>query len=241
MRSALRERGDELRASGFHGSDMNRDAFSWHVVTHALRYCFNSVRPSAPLSLPEGAKGWYWGSEEILDEFALSITGYNLDGWLISFMDYGCNGDKIQNTFFGNTGMIRLFAEIAAGRSAVNGTSDEFLVAEMVKQNIIHRDKNGLLTVNAPVYTKEQFALALEIMKPCILSVIEDYKAALGEAEALMEDHLPTHLKSAIPGIAYLEVRQKLMSESVRILWKRGFLRQLAPNDVMATTYTKLP
>ena len=109
----------------------------------------------------------------------------------------------------------------------------------MVRRGYL-RSTGGKLTVNVPVFTKDQFARLTEILDPAAAQVERQAEKQLGAVTKILLNHVPIHLKKTAKDMAYLRLFEDALSAPAELLYREGFLHGVSGMEQLPTTYVIL-
>ena len=247
VQNAITEREQEIRNIGFYGSDMNDSVFKWQIASFILYEAVVDILPSKiELVYPvdkfgtecfvfgcEKGKNSYWQSQ-----FCFGISNLTTaNGDYIQFMDFPVNGEMVHHHFRHN--IANVFCDIAKGKAESFGENDRALAADMVRKGYVLANENGL-SVNAPVFTSEQYVKLKDIFADTAEQISDEAEALMDKVTKIMKNHMPVHLKKLAHDMAYLRLFDDAISAPVSILYERKFLLPYSGDGMLPTTYVIL-
>lgn len=245
VKAAVVENEEKIRAIGFNGCDMSSNAYKWQISSLLLyNAAVERLEKNIKLTLPVdkfGTECLVWGIEKGCNSifnsdyvFGISTVSGNKDGF-IRFMDFEKISGDLVHSYFSNSN-INVFLDIAGGKTSGFGENDSALVAELVKRGyVINND--GKFSVNAPVFTEEQYNELLNILAPAAQSITEDAENLLGDVERIIKNHIPVHIKKLAGGMAFVRILYDAISAPVGVLYREGFLEKHDSTGILPTTF----
>ena len=235
-----------IRAIGFDGADMPGNTFAWQMTALLLfRGIIDRLDDQGRLVFPVnklGQRYFVWGVERTVgmpeyDGFTFGTSGMeNERGDRARFMDFAVNGEMAHPYFWGHRDAMMLFLDVAAGQAQGMSGSDELRAAEMIRLGYLRRESGGL-KVNAPVFTVSRFDALTALLDPAAEAIAEEGKRLMGTVTDILRDHLPTHLRTQAPAMAYFRLFEDAISAPVALLCGEKFLLPAGIDGMLPTTY----
>ena len=244
---AVEEHEDEIRAIGFDGSDMSRNAFAWQVICMILYYAV-ADNFTEKMNFPKDKFGndcFVWGEEKSESGMLHGKSDYffgiadteNSRGDKVQFMDFPINGDMVHYIFSKSVGNV--FLDIARGNGDKLSENDKSVAAELIKKGYVIKDENGM-RVNAPVLTAEQAEKVRSILGGVIDEIGIEAEKLSSVVAGILKNHIPTHLKKTAKDLAYLRLFEDAVSAPVARLVEDRFLLPGSGDSILPTTYVVL-
>ncbi len=247
VQSTVTEHEQEIRSIGFYGADRNDNAFRWQMAAFILYEAIIDILPGkTELVYPVdkfGTECFVFGCEKGKNsdwhaQFCFGISNLtSTDGDYIQFMDFSVNGEMVHHHFRQN--IANVFCDIAKGKAESFGENDKALAADMVRKGYVLSGENGL-SVNAPVFTSEQYAELRDMFADVAERISDEAEALMDEVTKIMKNHIPVHLKKLAHDMAYLRLFDDAVSAPVSILCERKFLLPYSKDGMLPTTYVVL-
>lgn len=263
VKQTVLEKEAEIRGLGFAGSDMDGNTFRWQMSCMLLRYAvIQKFRAKIALDYPVdvfGSHCFRWGAEknraEMQDGQEAGERSHNgergvrwggigncevdHESGCIEFMDFPVNGKFVHHYFFDDRLHTNIFLDIAAGRTEHFSENDRVTAAEMVRKGYVVQ-KDGELTVNAPVFTGEQFGKLQEILDEPAEEIAAMCGEMSGEKSKVLQNHVPVHLKKQAKQIPFIMLFADAVSAPMRALYGEGFLEPAEDGSMLPTTFVVL-
>lgn len=243
-KKCIEEKEEDIRALGFVGAQMNETAFRWQMASLLLHRAVISIAgSSAAPELPADNWGVHcvtWGVEEVENareadfNFGASWMEDQRGDW-VQCMDFPLNGDMVHHYLY-RQAVANVFLAIARGEAEQLSENDEAIAAELVKRGYACR-KEDKLTVNCPVYTDGQYKALLALVEPEARDIAEESLLLLRREAALLQEHVPVHLRKTAGQMAYFRLFEDAISEPMRLMWNERFLCDAKAADLLPTTY----
>ena len=219
---------------------------SWLTVCCILyKAIFENLQSKVKIELPENKFGEnciVWAVEKSIDsmrnkgfEFGVSNTE-NENSDRVQFFDFTINGDMVHHSFYSSKSFTNVFIDIAKGKTDFNNEFENVAVAELVKKGYVLND-NGKLTVNVPVFTKEDFEQFISQFSTAVALVEQNANAIMNEASKIIKNYIPVHLKPQAYQMAYFRIFEDAISMPVGTLAENKILFPYNGNGVLPTTY----
>lgn len=222
---------------------------AWLTVCCILyKAIFENLQSKIHIELPENKFGEnciVWAVEKTVDsmrnkgfEFGVSNTG-NENGDRVQFFDFSVNGDMVHHSFYSSQSLTNVFVDIAKGKNDFENEFERVIVAELVKKGYVLND-DGKLTVNVPVFTKDEFEHFMNQFNSVVEFVEQNANTIMNEAAKIIKNYIPVHLKSLAYQMAYFRIFEDAISMPVGALAENKVLFPYNGNDVLPTTYIVL-
>lgn len=236
-----------IRALGFTGSGMNATAFTWQMSTLLLSQAVINIAgdkacPELPLdkwSVP----CLCWAVEDQpnrpADDFCFGHSGMeNTRGDRVQCMDFPIVGPMVHHTIC-HWNKANLFLDIVRGKAGALSENDAAIAAELVKKGYVLQ-KDGLLSVNCPVYTAAQYRALLSLLEEAAGDIAAIAMSIRDKEAALLAEHAPEHLQSAAQDMAYFRLFDDAVSLPMARLHANQVLSDAKYADLLPTTYIVL-
>lgn len=235
-----------IRSIPFLGADMDQTAFAWQLTCRLLYSAvIEKLQSRVQLCYPEeryGSNCFVWGIETDdqdweLKQFNFGVSNaQNKDGDYVQFMDFPINGEMVHFFFAYNQSAVNVFLDIAKSNTAHFSENDLAQAAELIKRGFAVQE-NGVLKVNAPVFTREQHLQVKEILDETAVQIAGEAEKLMHTVTEILKDHLPLHLKKQAADLAYLRLFDDAICAPVATLFDRKFLLPSGGNGLLPTTY----
>lgn len=262
VRQTILEKETDIRELGFIGADMDGNAFRWQTACMLLWYAvIHKFQESISLDYPVdvfGSHCFRWGVEKNRAEmpdgqesgerandagrgirWSFGNSKVEHESGYIKFMDFPVNGEFVHHYFFNNKLHTNIFMDIASGKTKHFSENDRDVAAEMVRIGYVVQ-KDGELTVNAPVFTEEQIEKLWEILDEPAEEIAAMCGELLGEISVILQNHVPVHLKKQAKQMPYFTLMGDAITASVRALYGEGFLMPAKDGGMLPTTFVVL-
>ena len=236
----------EICAIGFYGADMNKNTFYWQMVSFILyRAVIEILQNKIKIVYPKdkfGTECFIWGEEKCEvsswnSPFGFGISNVvNNDGDYVQFMDFPINGEMVHHYCFNRQNVTNVFLDIAKGNTAHFSENDLALAADMVRKGYVLQNGNGL-SVNAPVFTKEQHQKLKDILADTAGQIANEADLLMNTVREILKNHMPVHLKKYAKDMAYLRLFEDAISAPVANLVERRYLIPYSGDTLLPTTY----
>ncbi len=222
---------------------------AWLTVCCILyKAIFENLQSKVKIEPPENKFGEnciVWAVEKAIDsmrnkgfEFGVSNTE-NENGDRVQFFDFTVNGDMVHHSFYSSKSFTNVFIDIAKGKTEFDNEFENVAIAELVKKGYVLND-NGKLTVNVPVFTKEEFEQFMSQFSSAVELIEQNANAIMSEAAKIIKNYIPVHLKSQAYQMAYFRIFEDAISMPVGTLAENKILFPYNCNGVLPTTYIVL-
>lgn len=247
LTDAVSAREADIRRIGFSGADMGGNSFAWQVVCMALhRAVIELLQGRVKLTYPReqfGIDCFIWAAEQgehsaWESPFGFGVSNIENDcGDYVQCMDFPINGEMVHHCIQQHA--ARVFLDIAKGRTAHFSENDLTVAAELVRKGYV-LSSGDELRVNAPVFTREQHRMLMELLAGSAESIVREAEALMDTVTDILKNHVPTHLQPSARDMAYLRLFEDAISAPVSVLCDRKFLLPYHGGDVLPTTYVIL-
>ncbi len=238
-----------VRETGFKGADMDRNAYTWQMVSLILYHAvIELLQKKCKLTWPKdkfGKECYIWGVEKANSqpgasafEFGISNVA-NREGDCVRFMDFPVNGEMIHHYFNHQQNVENVFLDAAKGSTEHFSENDKAIVAEMIRKGYIISKEVGF-SVNVPVYTKEQYEKIKEIFAETAAEIAEEAESLMESVTEILKNHVPAYLKKLTKDMAYFRLHEDAISSPVSILYDRKYLLPYDGNGMLPTAYAVL-
>ncbi|MBQ6932387.1 MAG: RNA polymerase sigma factor [Clostridia bacterium] len=222
---------------------------AWLTVCCVLyKAIFENLQSEVDIELPENKFGEnciVWAVEKTSDsmrnkgfEFGVSNTESD-NGDRVQFFDFTVNGEMVHHSFYSSKTFTNVFTDIAKGKTDFENEFDKVAVAELVKKGYVLND-NGKLTVNVPVFTKEEFERFESRLDGAVEAVEKNAEKIMNEAERIIKNYIPVRLKKQAYTMAYFRVFEEAISLPVGTLAENKILYPYNGSGLLPTTYIVL-
>ena len=106
------------------------------------------------------------------------------------------------------------------------------IAAELVKRGYVKLKENEL-SVNVPVFTKDQNQKMNDILESAALRIADEAEKLSDTVTGILKNHLPTHLKKLARDLAYLRLFEDAISAPVAELFDRKYLLPHHISDIL--------
>ncbi|MBR4051414.1 MAG: RNA polymerase sigma factor [Clostridia bacterium] len=222
---------------------------AWLTVCCVLyKAIFENLQSEVDIELSENKFGEnciVWAVEKTSDsmrnkgfEFGVSNTESN-SGDRVQFFDFTVNGDMVHHSFYSSKSLTNVFTDIAKGKTDFENEYEKVVVAELVKKGYV-LNNSGKLAVNVPVFSKEEFERFMSKFDGAVEAVEQNAKKIMNEAEKIIRNYIPVHLKKQAPLMAYFRIFEEAISVPVGTLAENKILFPYNGNGLLPTTYIVL-
>ncbi|MBR3755459.1 MAG: sigma-70 family RNA polymerase sigma factor [Clostridia bacterium] len=219
---------------------------AWLTVCCILyKAIFENLQSKVNIELPENKFGEsciVWAVEKPTDsmrnkgfEFGVSNTESS-SGDRVQFFDFTVNGEMVHHSFYSSKAFTNVFTDIAKGKTDFENEYEKVVVAELVKKGYVLND-NGKLTVNVPVFTKEEFERFESRLDGAVEAVEKNARSIMKEAEKIIRNYIPVHLKKQAYQMAYFRIFEDAVSVPVGTLAENKVLYPYNGKGLLPTTY----
>lgn len=242
VEQAIVDNEERIRKIGFVGSDMGANSFAWQIASMILyKAAVNEIDKRVSFVRPKDRFGCEcvvcgvenYENDELDSRFGVGIT--NARNGRIRFVDFPVNGEMLHHKMFEISGSYQVFYDIANGVRDFS-ENDRAIAAELVRIGCVKNGDAGL-SVNAPVFTREQFKEIEEILAEVSGKVADEIKKMLETSASILENHVPSHLKPVCGAVSYLRILDDAMAFVVEELFARRFLAPYNGTDLLPTTF----
>ena len=249
LTSSITEHEAEVRGIGFFGADMGSNSFAWQMAGFIL---YNAVieilQNKIQVVYPKdkfGMECFIWGAEHCEQNSWRSKFGFGISnvsnsaGDYVQFMDFPINGEMVHHYCFNRQSVTNVFLDIARRNTEHFSENDKAVAADMVRKGYIISNEGGL-SVNAPVFTKEQYQKLKDIFAETAVKIAEEAENLMETVTKILKNHVPVHLKKLAKDMAYLRLFEDAISAPVAILYDRRYLLPYDGSGILPTTYVIL-
>ncbi|MBR5367469.1 MAG: sigma-70 family RNA polymerase sigma factor [Clostridia bacterium] len=229
----------QMRESGVNTASMHENTLRWQLATLVFRQICFTPESEGTATMPVTA----WGDEAFLsceevrpdgqshDIFWYSFVGTDRDG--LFFFDYRPKLCGDHHDFFGNEHRIALYCALARGEVTAPSDFDRETLEALVDEGYVRREESGW-SVACAVYTAEQYEKLTGMVAAYVdVEILPILHQLHKDAEQILAEHTPKHLRAQVPGIASGNVfvngvcipAQRLIAEgSLSVDWTPGEL-----------------
>ena len=154
-------------------------------------------------------------------------------------MDFPLNGEMVHFYFYPQQSAVNVFLDIAGGDTALLSANDRLLAAEMVKKGYVRND-DGMLSVNAPVFTPTQFEALTALLEPAAELLVDKAEVMMQKIMGMLQNYLPSHLQGMSKDLSYLYLFEDAVAAPMQVLYDRSLLKPYHGNGMLPTTYVVL-
>ncbi|MCM1989441.1 RNA polymerase sigma factor [Oceanirhabdus seepicola] len=205
----LNEKEDEIRGIKFKGNDMSKNTFMWQMATFCLEEAMitrflEEVMKSMSAD-GDSSQEYMWGLERKYGDnnFDLGIFKYNdRMNNLIRGIDYYIVDRKVQGLCKKVVGEVVI--GIAQGDYGNLSIHEEDELMNLIQSGYVKNDF-GDMSLNMPIFTKEQFEELKNILDPAIEKILMECKEIGPVTEKLLKNYAPSFVRDQIPVIASLK------------------------------------
>ena len=198
----------EMQEAGVNTASMHENTLRWQLATLVFRQIAFTPERTGMVTMPETA----WGDEAFLscaearpdapshEIFWYSSVGDGRD--TILFFDYCPKLCGDHHDFFGKEHRTALYCALARGEISSPSDFDRETLDTLADEGYVRREKGGW-SVACTVYTAEQAEkltdLAAAFVNQEISPILDQLQK---DAERILAEHTPKHLRAQVPGIA---------------------------------------
>ena len=224
---------DELRALGFHGSDMPANSLKWMLVSLILRRAYvELLQQEVTLDYPTDIFGdrcfRFLMETEEKNPYCMGISGCDTENGAVYMWDVPLNGEMLHpNLTPARAGRLMSLTE-----TQPETENDRLVCAEMVEIGLAKKD-GGKILPNFPSLDAAQSAAVREKIRPVAREICDGAKGRIDGIARIMAEHAPEHLADyakRLPPLFQLNEAETIM----RILCEDGWL--LPVRDSMVPT-----
>lgn len=231
--SAIEKNEEQVRGIGFSGADMGNNAFKWQMTGFILyQAIINNLQKRIEITYPVdkfGTECFVWGVEEdnngsTKSPFRFGICHVeNEEGDLIRFMDFPINGEMAHFNFYNSRSATNVLLDVVKGETSKFSENDNVVAADLVRNGYLISGEDGL-SVNAPVFTSEQYEVLKNIFADIIMEIANEAEVLMEAVTKIMKEHTPTHLKKQVKDMAFLRLFEDAISAPVAVLYDKKYL-----------------
>ena len=225
---------EKVRKVGFYKCNMSRNSLKWQIASMLQMYAFRNATEylyhsgSIPESPFEGGNQ-VWCEEEggRLDTGGLNVCTIdaaesNTD-ISMHFMDWLAHPQSNHLDFYRSKNWIKVYSKLAHGQSHISHEMELEIVAEMIRKGYAYKDGDRI-RVTMPVFTKEEYGKVSMLLEPAIQEIKELMVEAAEKIAKVMVNHVPTHLKKQVSGIAAMDIWHQCVYLPFLLLIEEDFL-----------------
>jgi RNA polymerase sigma factor (sigma-70 family) len=224
---------NEIKAIGFHGGAPDDNLLKWHITHILLHESGTKYAGSLNYTFPTkyaGTEVLVFGTEYDTGNNGgmANIEKSNAKGDKITVHDFSINNTRDCLYLDRYPNRVSILLDIAGGKTAGFSENDMCEIAEFSKSRFI--SKNGdQLSLNIPVFTKENYGKITKLMSDAIDAVAEKMREAVHIATDILVQHTPVSMKKDAESIGWIEART-CGFVPVGIMVNNGMLQRVAEN-----------
>ena len=234
IKAFAEENMEKVREVGFYKCDMSRNSLKWQIASMLQMYAFKDVteylyHSGSIQEFPFGEGKQVWCEEEggRLDAGGFNVCVIDAEEWntdiSMYFMDWLGHPQSDHADFYGSKNWIKVYSKLAHDRSNFSHEMELEIVAEMIRKGYAYKDGDRI-RVTMPVFTKEEYKRVSMLLEPAIQEVKELMIEAAGKIAKVMVNHVPTHLKKQVNGIAAMDIWHQCVYLPFLLLIEEDFL-----------------
>ncbi|MBR6634854.1 MAG: hypothetical protein IKL41_04450, partial [Clostridia bacterium] len=131
------------------------------------------------------------------------------------------------------------FTDIAKGKTDFENEYEKVVVAELVKKGYV-LEINGKLAVNVRVFKEQEFERFISKFESAVEAVEQNAEKIMNEAERIIKNYIPVHLKKQAYTMAYFRIFEEAISLPVGTLAENKILYPYNGSGLLPTTYIVL-
>ena len=222
---------------------------AWLTVCCILyKAIFENLQSKVNIELPENRFGEnciVWAVEKAVGSmrnkgFEFGVSNAESDsGDRVQFFDFSVNGDMVHHSFYSSKSLTNVFTDIAKGKTYFENEYEKIIVAELVKKGYVIND-NGKLTVNVHVFKEQEYERFMSNFDRTVEIVEQNAIVIMSEAEKIVRNYIPAHLKKQAYNMAYFRIFEEAISVPVGTLAENKLLYPYNGNGLLPTTYILL-
>ena len=224
---------DELRALGFHGSDMPANSLKWMLVSLILRKAYvELLQQEVTLDWPTDIFGdrcfRFLMETEAKNPYYMGISGHVTEDGAVYMWDVPLNGEMLHP----NLTPARAARLISLTETQPETENDKLICAELIELGLAKKDGDKILPNFASLDAAQSTALTGKIL-PVAREICDGAKGRIDGIARIMAEHAPEHLADyarRLPALFMLNEAETIM----RILCEDGWL--LPVKDSMSAT-----
>lgn len=247
VKETVRAKAETIRSIGFLGADMPEGVFAWQMSCMLIYSAIiDRLQESVQLTYPRDKFGtplFIWGNEESpvktwKDDVYFGVSNAANSHGYVQFMDFPVNGELVHHSFYDRPDFVNVFLAAAGEGADLSAMSenDRAVAAELLRKGYLRRDADSL-RVNAPVFTRAQHQQLLSLLAEDAEAIVAMAKDVMEAVSAILQEHLPVHLRHLHQGMAYLRLFEDAISAPMALLLQDGFLRPAVSGELLPTTY----
>ena len=222
---------------------------TWLAVCCILyKAVFENLQSKVNIELPENKFGEsciVWAVEKPTDsmrnkgfEFGVS-NAESSSGDRVQFFDFTVNGEMVHHSFYSSKAFTNVFTDIAKGKTDFENEYEKVVVAELVKKGYV-LEINGKLAVNVRVFKEQEFERFISKFESAVEAVEQNAEKIMNEAERIIKNYIPVHLKKQAYTMAYFRIFEEAISLPVGTLAENKILYPYNGSGLLPTTYIVL-
>lgn len=236
IKAFVEENIEKVREVGFYGCDMSRNSLRWQIACMLQMYAFENATEYLyhSGSIQEshfGGRNQVWCEEEEgkPDAGGFNVCFIDAGEWntdiSMYFMDWLRHPQSDHRDFYGNRNWIKVYSKLAHNQPHISHEMELEIVAEMIRKGYAYKDGDRI-RVAMPVFTKEEYGRVGMLLAPDVQGIKELMVEAAGRIAKVMVNHVPTHLKKQVNGIAAMEIWNQCVYLPFLLLIEEDFLSQ---------------
>ena len=239
----------QIKEYVFSNIKISENSFAWQMTCFLLYDAIiERLQEKIKITYPQdqfGTECFVWGVEDCEPNSWKSPFGFGISnvsnnhGDFIQFMDFPFHGDMVHHFFFNKQNATNLFLDVAKNHTEQFSENDRLLLAELIRKGYILKNEKEV-TVNAPVFTKEQYQMLKEIIADSSVTIADEAEKLMDIVTKILKNHIPPHLKKTAKDLAFLRLFEDAISAPVALLCERKFLLPYSGNSLLPTTYVVL-
>jgi len=223
---------------------MSKNTLLWQMSTVCLVevavYRFlNETIKDMPL-LKDGSRGYMWGLERKYGDnsFDLGINGYADKGANeLRVVDYYITEQRTQELCKSISGDVIL--KVAKEDTGGFNQYEEDELPKLIQQGYV-RQKGGILSLNLPVYSHDQFSKLKKVLEPIIDKMELECRRLVPITESILKNYVPTFLRDQLSAIASLKQVENFISNSMNTLYLNKFIDLPKPCNELLSSFVVL-
>ena len=234
IKAFVEENMEKVREVGFYKCDMSRNSLRWQIASMLQMYAFENATEYLYHSgiiqkSPFEGGNQVWGEEEEgrSDAGGLNVCSIDAKEWntdiSMYFMDWLGHPQSNHLDFYRSRNWIKVYSKLAHGQSNISHEMELEIVAEMIRKGYAYKEGDRI-RVTMPVFTKEEYEKVIMLLTPVIQEIKELMVEAAGKIAKVMVNHVPTHLKKQVNGIAAMDIWHQCVYLPFLLLIEEDFL-----------------